>query len=328
MTVELLMYGILCILCIFTSIVDIERIIFRTMIMISLPVYSIVIRTSGYDYDIGNYRNIMTFTDITDSLYYMKEPIYWLSSNWMHRYMGIPELWVFVIFDCISFYVIYKSSCKMKLPYYFVFAFIVFFPSHMGIQNIYRQYLAMVVILLSLSYKDESMKSVLFLIVAVLIHNVSALFIPIIILRTKIRYKTLIFYLSSIVMTILLPIAISTKSFNSSGASMGAIYLFVISAIILFYLLSTTKRNLITEDSLTLIYLLFVTSVSVIFMGSAQGERVGMISLAILLIFIIKIIDDIYEPTLLARLILTISIPVPTIAFTSSYIFLISENIQ
>ena len=107
-------------------------------------IYSIITRFSGFDIDINTYASALKSELF--SLYYLKEPVYWLSSRYLYKITQSPEV-TFIIYDVISFMLVLKARKNIGLPQYFTYLFLLFFPAVMGINNVYRQYLSYTVFL-------------------------------------------------------------------------------------------------------------------------------------------------------------------------------------
>ena len=105
------------------------------------------------------------------------------------------------------------------------------------------------------------------------------------------------------------------------------VYLFVMLMLLIFYILSYRNRlNDISAKFLYyFIYLISLTSLAALLMGSAQSKRVGMFALMIILVPVVKAIEDNYKQKMFVRVTLYIMLITPTILFPSSLIMLLTQ---
>ncbi len=327
MTSELLYYLLIYTIGILFSITyiqyDLRSFLFYLLIV---TIFSIITRYSGFDKDMINYADRLSSTSL--SFYYLREPFIWLLSRGLFRLLGSAET-TFILFDIFSFILIYKSMKNFNFPFYTIFIFILFFTSILGLNNIYRQYMAFCFILyfLSLCYRGTNIVfSGIVFIFAVLSHNVAALFAPVFFVYYKGSKRKLFFFISSAVILLLLPVAAATKSDAETGRVSIKLYLFIQ---ILFFLFFTFNklRNFDKVSklwSLAICYMIALTLVADLFMGSAQSKRIGMLSLSICLIPLIDVIESKYKPTIFARILALTILTAPTLLFYSSRSFLLT----
>lgn len=330
MTLELISYLSVFIAGMVTLFIPINRVMNFILFMAVAVFYSIVMRYSGWDWDINTYARAMTF-DSLNNIYYYREPVYWFSANYLYNNIFGDEVKTFIFIDIISFVVIYIASRKLVLPNYFPFLFLIFFPALMGIQNVYRQYLSMSVLFLSIASMKKGEKiGLLYWIIACLTHNLSVLFLPILIyLNDKIPLRKLLFCLSLVSAILLIPIASSTKSHDATGLNLGIAYIGCVFMILFFVMgLNFTIRN---ESDITtkLVYVGFVlimVVVNVIFLGPAQAERIGMVGLAMSLWVIIDSLHRYFKShNFLSAIFMTMSIA-PTFLFSSAFNMLLTSS--
>lgn len=321
MTLEFYYYIFLVLLGLAFCFIRIKsNILFFILYLFSFTIFSIITRYSGFDIDMNTYASALNSDSFV--IYYLKEPVYWILSRYIYDIVKSPEI-TFIIFDIISFIFIYNASKNMKMPNYFPFLFILIFPSVMGINNVYRQYLTYSFFLyfISLFFTEAgNIKKIFFLILSILTHNVAALFSPFFFTFNKhkrLSFKALILF---ILIIFLLPYAISTKSFSDSGVLGVEVYILILMFIIIFYSLSyRLKFNGISAKLFYfLIYMLILLSTSSIFMGNAQSKRVGMFILMISLIPLVKSIEENYKQRIFLRCMFYLMVVLPTFIFYSS----------
>ncbi|ENJ1749382.1 EpsG family protein [Vibrio parahaemolyticus] len=289
--------------------------------------FSFVTRYSGFDLDMITYAHAL---DINSwDVYYLKEPVYWITSRYVHDLTNSSEL-TFIFYDVIAFVLIIKARKNMRLPQYFIFLYFLFFPSILGINNVLRQFLSCCIFLylISLFFVEGGLiKKTIVSIIAVLTHNVAALFLPVYYLLNRSNQISIRGVFMCIIIIGLLPIALSTKSNADTGTLGVGVYLVVLSAVTLFVAFS----NKLSMDGLTAkffyysVYLLSLTSVSAVLMGSAQSKRVGMYSLVISLIPLTMSVEKCFRQRNLVRGFVYVFLLLPTILFPSSLMFLMTE---
>lgn len=243
MTVELYYYIFLVLVGLFFCVRQIksER-LFSLLSFMLLAIYSIITRYSGFDIDMNTYSGTLESSIL--SPYYLKEPVYWITSRYLYKLTESSEI-TFIIYDLVSFILILKARKNMKLPQYFVFLYILFFPSVMGLNNVYRQYLAhsIFIYFTSLTMINAGFfKKSFFILLSMLTHNVSALFTPLFFMINKKKYISISSIFVSVCILLLLPFALSSKSESDTGTLNAEVYLVVIFFILIFHIASFRLR--------------------------------------------------------------------------------------
>ena len=237
--------------------------------------WSVVVRYSGFDLDMNNYAN--SLHGVSFSLYYLKEPVFWFGSYYLHELIGSEEL-VFVVYDSVSFIILLHVRKKWCLPKYFPFLWICFFPTVMGMQNVYRQFLSYHFLLyfFYLSYHSSSeFKRYVILLLGGLTHNVAFLFSPILFAFNKNKNVSVLFLFLSMSVLLLLPLALSSKSSSDTGVLGAEVYLIVMAFLLLF---SISLRGFVLTGVFSKYYYIqcyffILTLSSVLLMGNAQQGK-------------------------------------------------------
>lgn len=324
MGLELLYYIFFCLLGFYFAIVRVSSVQYSLLSFFALFFLSITVRYSGFDRDIVEYAN--SFGRLSLSIYYLKEPLFWLGSRGLYFFIK-SEVWVFVFFDLISFFLLFKACRIGLLPRYFPYMWLCFFPSVMGFQNVYRQYLTCNALLLFFVYvfaDAKASKSFFALLVSGLSHNVGLLFSH---LFFSIKSKLLV-VLCSIGVFVLLPIVKQTKSNSDTGLIGAEIYVFALSLLLLIYLLITKCKWVGKEKAFFLILCFFfvLSFESYFILGGAQSKRIGMICLILSLFPLARLIEERVKPVVLGRAFLFFFAVFPTFIFTSSFELLLGQN--
>ncbi len=166
---------------------------------------SIVIRSTvgeeGSDIEI--YIAIMSSLDWTWTPVYMREFMFWSLTRYLYSIVE-DRVIVFVLLDAILFCLLFKGFNLIRIKYfinidasnirYIYFGLFLFFPYLIGMNGQYRQLFASAIFICALGYtvNNNLIKSTIMLAIAFLVHNVIALFIPLILLATnKLKYRFL-----------------------------------------------------------------------------------------------------------------------------------------
>lgn len=329
MTLELLFYIILIFMGLVSALIKIPE-KFNFFIYFTLLIsYSIIVRYAGFDIDMNTYAKTLAFENLYQSNYYLREPAYWLLSNFLYqKIIGVEQV-VFILFDTISFVLIYFAHKNFRTPTYFLYLFIVFFPSLMGFQNIYRQYLSMCFLLLAISYSYNGYnRSFIFWLLSGLIHNVGFIFLPVLyVFRKEKRYKYY-FYVSSLSIFLLLPMVSGSKSHDATGLNLGVFYIaitfFVLVAVAFVHLqyndYASTSNYLIFEA-----YLFLILVINVFILGKSQAERVGMLSLSMSTWVLCKFFSEKFKDSHILSALLFLICVIPTFLFSSAFNMLLTS---
>jgi hypothetical protein len=282
--------------------------------------FSLVVRLSGFDADMGNYEMYLKIKTL--SIYYLKEPIYWLGSRYLFE-LTDSAFFVFIFYDCLFIILLLLSCYKLNLPRYFPFAFFLFFPTVLGMQNVFRQYIAsgFLLLLLSMVFTDVKYRyRFLVLLLATLTHNVSLLFTPLVFINQKRKNINLLFLASCFGIFLLLPIAAGSKSDSDTGDLPPYLYLIVYILVITVYL-SVIKFDFnkysvkYRQYFYMMSYFFCLILLSIFILGGAQSKRVGMLSLLLSLVPLTLLVETRFKQRVLVRVLFIIGLSVPTLMF-------------
>lgn len=272
--------------------------------------------------DIINYNSAMSSSLL--SFYYLREPVSWISMRLIYL-ITKSSYWTFVIIDLILFYVLFKSLRKFQIPSYGFFSILSFFPFILGFQNVYRQFIAVVLMLYVVSLIfSGSHKRWFFWILALGAHNVAGVFGLINFFNLKNRFAKFFYFLSLLGVPFVFFIASSSKSSAETGSDLSLIYV-ALQVFIFVSVIYASKFKITKQNSFQLILLfsfLWLSLISSIVLSSAISERISMFGLILFYPFVLKKIDECFTPVFLARLILIISGFVPLLFFgTRHFLF-------
>ena len=289
---------------------------------------SIIIRSSiGIEdsADIDGYIVNMQSENIIP--YFLREPIFWFGIRFLYGILG-SGIYVFILLDALLFLLIYfgfnlcRRAFYPKLNtsnlHYLYFAVFLFFPYVMGMHNIYRQIFATAVFVVSIGLigNGKTLKGYFTSLIAVLIHNPVAFFLPLLIMSMK---KSSYKYFAFIVLALMLSFFQAIQQSGSSllyayflredslsiGDNIAYLYLvslFVILGIVLLFEFQIKEKSDSFFVSMLLISTILYTYTAFLF-GSEQSQRFVFYIFAILFPFFGFYFESRFKPIILSRLI-------------------------
>ncbi len=266
---------------------------------------SLIIR-SKYDFDIINYS--VEMEKINFELYYLREPILWYFQSFLYLIVNSSFV-VFLISDFILYLIIYKIFIAFKLPQYSFLSFILFFPSILGFQNIYRQYAANIFFLyiFSLQLDNKIKRNNLFFILPFLTHNITAIFYPII-LRNKSLILDKFILLFLLFIPLIIYFGVSTKSDVISGNNSNYLYiLFFLLTNFFLYLMNIFKYKIFNlKINFLFFFVNYLLLISFFILSFSGFERLCLFIMKILFPFLVTSIQLRIEEKFFFRIIFVI----------------------
>lgn len=298
-------------------------------LLLSLVLLSVIVRQNPHS-DMIVYIDNMQLEPkyLLDNFYWIKNIVYWGSASLLYS-LGIPSFYVLVIFDFISFLLILAFRKNKQLPYYIVPLFYVSFIGVFGFQNIYRQYLA--TILLFYIYSIISSKPILgyiLFIVACFIHNSSAIVIGALVIehRNGIISRP-VYFLGILMMILISPYIFATDYMYNTGENYNTLYLIVIIAIIAFIGITQMLKRLWTRtvrsNQIQLpLYFAIIGILSFFIMGTSLFyERLILLILPFLIVLAVVNIHC-YRAKRYMDILITIVFILPTFIFQATTMML------
>lgn len=338
MTFELLLYIILILIAssaIFVNKINIIKFLYIPLFV----VFILIIRNSGFDTDIEAYSNYMQHF----SIYMVKEIAFYGMITQLYQLVENETL-VFIIVDILFllFLILNVKTIKnydKRASVIFIPLLTLSFPFIMGIENIYRQFLGTIILLLSYSIRKKSeIKSNLLFFLSIFFHNSLILFLPLLILvkcfnfsfKNRLLIATTVLIILIVLLTsILQGIIAGGKSNVSTGLNLSYFYYALfLSASIFFIMKFQYKLNIYISKFPSIYYSLFVLFPLVFLTnnGSSAAERIGM---SVIMIFILELY--MYSLTIQSkmkansfRLLVLLTFSMPTVIFSSSRNFLLT----
>lgn len=245
-------------------------------------ILSLVVRIE-FDEDIKIYASSMSYTSL--SIYYIREPVFWLGQRYLFEYINNSYI-VFVVYDVVAGIVLFKAFSNLKVPRYAYFGILIFFPFILGMQNIYRQWLASIIFLYSFSLvwkEDFSLKPYATFLLSCLTHNVAAIFFPLLLIKNKNPILKFFWLPSFIISFAGVYLGAEEKSSADTGDNLSMAYLLLL--LTLFFLTIALDKGKILQKRIfeyKLIFSLFILALmATINLSSAGSERVSMFCLII-----------------------------------------------
>ena len=283
--------------------------------LIFSTVFSVVIRTSGFDYDINVYSRAM-ISDLTN-FDYLREPIVWYGLRFLYWLFG-SELIAFVVMDIICFSLLYRIFSSMKLPVYTYFLMFYYIPFFVGFENIFRQYVSSIFLLYAIFSLGNS--RYLYYIGALLSHNVALIFAPLVI---GVRFKN---NLNSVIFLLLFFVGLmyfgGAKPQIETGSNFALAFFvsIIMLAVLVAKLFSRDSRNFrdVAMLCVLVIFPVFIT------LSSGQVERFGYLILAVMFPIMVLSLEKV-KPVIIARLTFCICSAVLLIIFNLGNDFIVLE---
>lgn len=294
-------------------------------IVVAVVAYLVAARLSPLDADMITYEQALQrpLGAMLINPYYLREWAYWIVSGLVHQLTESTRL-TFLLFDLLALYAVARARNHLQLPHYFVGLMFILFSSVLGVQNIYRQFLASCLLLLAIVQPGK--RRWLTFAIAGFIQNAAFLFLPLMFAYqspSRPGVREWLFAGAAIAVLIGLPFAAGTKSTAATGADLRAAYLAVLLGTL--YMITVIKRGVLKYDlALPLGFTVALFGVSVAVLGASQAERVGMMSIFLLTPFLCDIVGRQRELSPITRALLVITLSAPALMFPSSLAFLLS----
>ena len=285
---------------------------------------SLIIRSSigvTESADIDGYIINMTADEIIP--YFLREPIFWFGIRFLYDIFGSGVV-VFVILDSLLFILIYYgfylcqkafySNISKSNMNYLYFAALLFFPYVMGMHNIYRQIIAtaIFIIVIGLVGNKKTFRGYITSLIAVLIHNPVAFFLPVLVMTMKNNlYKYSSFIVLGLIILFLQALNQIDTPFlareDSIEIGKNIPYLYLISLYVILGFVLLTELN--TKDKVNS-YFLSILIISTVFytystftFSSEQSQRFIFYIFGLLFPFFGFYLETRFKPVILSRLI-------------------------
>jgi hypothetical protein len=279
-------------------------------------IFSVVIRMSGLDDDIATY--VQSFGSTNLEPYYLREPLVWVGLRFINLIARQPVL-TMVIADVLVLTLMAAALRNLKAPQYAYFAILLFFPMVLGMQNVYRQWVAAAFVIYAISVVGKSNAQVIIAcILAALSHNVAIIFWAV----PAIMTGGLIGGVAAASSLVLSPLSIvlgaDSKSEAATGADMALIYplaLIVIGVLVMLFKPRLADSKIWIGASY--VFGIWTSLCAATFLPSATAERFAIFSLAIFFPLIIAGFETQGSDGPLRRMAISVLGFVPVLVFST-----------
>lgn len=294
------------------------------LLFVSLIALSLVVRQTPHS-DIPVYIDNMkvSLSDMLRNMYWLKNIVYWGTTSILYH-LGLSPFTIFLILDTLSFWLILKARNNKNIPYYFIPLYYVCFIGIFGLQNIYRQYLASVLLIYIYTIiREKPTLGYLLFAIAILIHNSSFIMAGILYLEQKEGAINKHLYVLTLLLAIpIVPYIFSTDYMYNTGQNYNLLYLVIVSILTIFIIFSIRLINSLKTpyhlSSQSPIYLVFFAISAYFTMGtSLYYERLMLVILPFLILFTANCIKF-YKIRNTLNLAFAIGLIIPTFTFQAT----------
>lgn len=295
MTIEFATYLVVVLTAIAICVKPVEDRAAPRIVLLALAAFialSIVVRASGLDMDLLNHRGHMRGT-LQVNMVLLREPVVWGGMHLLHSVIrNVPA--TFVIVDVAVFGAVLAAFHRMKLPAYAFIAVMAFFPFILGMQNIYRQWVATCLLLFAAAYADRSaVKALIAFVLAVLTHNVAAVFAGVLVPLVPARWRPAAWAGLLVAVPAMLFFGAGTKSGVETGLELRALYVLVVGVIAIACIgaMRITRGKWPGWDAAPFVYHWYVVACASVLLASASAERIGISALLLLYPAVVRLPD-------------------------------------
>ena len=289
--------------------------------------YSVIVRIMPPTVDMVVYSEAMTVWPPPFSFYTLREPVVWIGVPFLH-YLLNNRIATFLIVDVLTGLIVYRAMYDLDdgdgRMFAMAPAIMTSYVFLLGQQNVWRQHLAFVILLLAVTSRARSRPGSIFLfMLSFLAHNATALFFGYWIdtgREHRFRYGPLLTFGAVILMLYALP----SLGKSASATALNTEYLYVAFAIAvsLTLLYATTGRLSPVGTPALLNFLGFAPAVAVL--ASAPFERISMMFLVLIVIDIQRRHQDLHIGSVETQHTAFVLLVTPTFIFASSRVFLLT----
>ena len=249
--------------------------------------YSVIVRIMPPALDMVAYSAAMTAWPPPLTFYTLREPVVWIGVPFLH-YLLNNRIATFLLVDLLTGLIVYRAMYDLDEGDGRMFsmapAIMTSYVFLLGQQNVWRQHVAFVILLLAVASRARHRRGSIFLfILSFLAHNATALFFGFWIdtgREQRRRYGPLLTFGAVIIMLYALPSL--GKSAQATALNTEYLYVALAGAIILTLLYATTGRISAVGMPALLNFLGFAPAVAIL--ASAPFERIAMMFLVLIVI--------------------------------------------
>lgn len=273
-----------------------------------------------FDADIKNYAKSMSYTSM--ALYFIKEPVVWFGQRYLFYWFQNAYL-VFIVTDLLVGFLLFRALENFKLPQFAFFSILIFFPFILGMQNIYRQWVATILFLYCFSFiwnHSGRIKRYVTFTLSVMSHNVSAIFVPLLFVKKSKFLDKLSWYGSLFIAFAGIYFGADMKSSGETGSDLTLAYTSLLAFFVMLFPLidkgAILKKR--TPEYKLLLFLFFLSGFSLIILSSAGAERVSMFCLMLAYPILVLQLDESFKQKVLLRSFFSLMGFIPILLFGAS----------
>ena len=249
---------------------------------------SLFLRFSPLTSDFNEYTLFLQsdLDDISDEqmYYYLREGLYWFSSYFLYQLLD-NEIYVYITFDMIAYIFVFFALKNFGVPQNYYFGVMYSFPFILGMQNIYRQWIATCILLFVISLKEnQTFKKYFFFTCSLLVHNSMGLFLSLLLINNQFRQIRILGVILLCLTPLFIYLGLKTKANELfSGFDFSILYFYVNFFITSFLLFNSNLSININLFYIRIWFFNLVVSTSMFLMtNQVPFERVSIIILSIL----------------------------------------------
>ena len=289
--------------------------------------YSVIVRIMPPTVDMVVYSEAMAAWPPPFSFYTLREPVVWIGVPFLH-YLLNNRIATFLIVDVLTGLIVYRAMHDLDdgdgRMFAIAPAIMTSYVFLLGQQNVWRQHVAFVILLLAVASRVRSRPGSIFLfMLSFLAHNATALFFGYWIdtgRAHRFRYGPLLTFGAVILMLYALP----SLGKSASATALNTEYLYVAFAVAVSLTLLYATTGLLSPvgTPALLNFLGFAPAVAVL--ASAPFERISMIFLVLIVIDIQRRHQALHIGSVETQHAAFVLLVTPTLIFASSRVFLLT----
>ncbi|RKR06051.1 EpsG-like putative glucosyltransferase [Kushneria sinocarnis] len=308
-----------------------------------------LVRMAGLDYDMNTYASALHYEYVfsLENMYFIREFLYWSGASYIFQWVQDEQLTFWTI-DLIWLALLHialgRTHNNINMPLYAIPFMVIFFPSLMGYENIYRQLIASMFVIYAFFGTRSVYGAAVVGILALFIHNASIVYAPLIYIysatknfsipKVRVSHKLIfgLVYLMEIGGVYYASLGDSALSKSSSSTGLSLSFAYGILFIAMFFLalyLSHFQLVKFVKRHFYIVYALFTFMLFVPVLGPAQAERIGMMLLVLVTPLFIAELDRSFREDnsrIIIRMLFVMVGAAPTFLFGSAFNFLLTSQ--
>lgn len=247
-----------------------------------------------------------------NSFYFLREPFFWGIIQIGHI-LGFSSQIYFLIIDFLILVLVSLALKRLEVPNYFIALFFITFFSLIGIQNIYRQWLATSFLIVSYSFlvNKRGLRSNVNLLFSITSHN-STFFAGLLSIFRSRKFNFYLYLLGLPLIVLAFFFAGNTKSIVNTNLDLTIIFI-AINAIVASIIFLTGSNQFLEKYyfyNISIIWLL-ISVLSILFLTGDSSERYQYIFMSIFFPILSINIEKTIYPVELARIFLLFLLTIP-----------------